>query len=391
MAKNKLNIGLIGKGFMGKAHSFAWSGVNRFFDTDFEPVLKVCAGTDIDSTRAFADTWGWEEATDDWNAIVERDDIDVVDIVSPTFTHDAIAIAAAESGKHVFCEKPAAVSYAKAKAMAEAANKAGVVHYLNHNYRRVPAVIMAKKLIDDGRIGEIFHWRGTYLQDWIIDPGFPLTWHFKKESAGGGPLYDLNSHSVDLARYLVGEIDAVTAVQKTFTSERPLPGEGAAAFSSGTGAAESKGAVTVDDASFMIAEFNNGSLGSFNASRMATGRKNWNDFEIYGSKGSLHWNFESMNELGFFDATKPAAEQGFTKISVTTGDHPYGNAWWAPGHIIGYENTFFHAVADFLKAVSEGGGLAPNLDDGASCIRVLEAAAKSSDEKRRVGIEEITA
>jgi predicted dehydrogenase len=389
MAKKKLNIGLIGKGFMGKAHSFAWRETGRFFDSGFEPVLKICAGTDADATRAFADVWGWEESTDDWRRIVEREDIDVVDIVSPTFTHDAIAIAAAERGKHIFCEKPAAITYAKAKAMAEAANRAGVLHYLNHNYRRVPAVAFARRLIEEGRIGEIFHWRGAYLQDWIIDPDFPLTWHFKKERAGGGPLYDLNSHLVDLARYLVGEIDAVTAVQKTYTAERPLPGEGAAAFSSGTGAAAAKGPVTVDDASFMIAEFAGGALGSFDASRMATGRKNWNDFEIYGSKGSLRWNFESMNELEFLDATRPAAEQGFTRISVTLGEHPYGSAWWAPGHIVGYENTFFHAVADFLKALEGGGALAPNLDDGAACIRVLEAAIRSGEERRRVEVAEI--
>ncbi|MDR2163612.1 MAG: Gfo/Idh/MocA family oxidoreductase [Clostridiales Family XIII bacterium] len=389
MAKKKINIGLIGTGFMGRAHSLAWLNVSRVFDTDFDPVLKVCFSRNPDLTREFTEKWGWETVTDDWRTIIERDDIDVIDISAPTFMHSEIAVAAAEAGKHIFCEKPAAVTYAQAKAMAEAAEKAGVVHYLNHNYRRVPAVTYAKHLIDDGRIGDIFHWRGTYLQDWVVDPNFPLTWHFKKELAGGGPLYDLNSHSVDLARYLVGEIDAVTAVQKTFVTERPLPGKRAATFTSGDEVSEEKGPVDIDDASFIIAEFERGTLGSFNSTRFATGRKNCNELEIYGNKGSLRWNFERMNELEFFDATRPAAEQGFKTISVTTGNHPYAGNWWGPGHIIGYENTFFHAAVDFLNAISDGGVLTPNLNDGVACIRVLEAAIKSSEEKRRVAVAEI--
>ncbi|MDR0518619.1 MAG: Gfo/Idh/MocA family oxidoreductase [Clostridiales Family XIII bacterium] len=389
MAKKKLNIGLIGKGFMGRAHSLAWANAGRIYDTEFEPVLKYCCGTQLAAAQEFAERQGWEKATDDWRDVTGSSDIDVVDIVAPTYVHSEIAIAAAKAGKHVFCEKPAAVTYAQAKAMAEAANEAGIVHYLNHNYRRVPAVAYAKQLIDEGRIGDIYHWRGAYLQDWVVDPDFPLTWHFKKEMAGGGPLFDLGSHSVDLARYLVGEIGAVTAVQKTFVSERPLPGEGAATFSSGGNASAEKGHVDIDDASFMIAEFENGALGSFDATRFANGRKNWNDFEIYGSKGSLRWNFESMNELYFFDATQPAVEQGFRRISVTSGEHPYAGSWWGPGHVLGYENAFFHAVYDFLRALSGDGKIAPNLNDGAACIKVLEAAIKSNAEKRRVEISEI--
>lgn len=386
--KKKINIALMGSGFMGKAHSFAWTLVNKFFDVPFEPVLKVNFGTDEDITKDFAEKWGFEEISMNWEETVNRPDIDIVDIVTPTYIHKDMAVAAAKAGKDIMCEKPAAINYAQAKEMAEAAKEAGAVNYLNHNYRRVPAVAYAKQLIDEGRLGEIYHWRGAYLQDWVMDPNFPLTWHFKKDLAGAGPLFDLSSHSIDLARYLIGEVEAVTAVNKTFVQERPLPGKYAATFSNGGEVNTEKGKVEVEDASFMIAEFENGALGSFDSTRFAGGRKNYNTFEVYGSKGALTFNFERMNELQYLDLTEPADEQGFKTILVTNFTHPYA-AWWAAGHGLGYENTFVHAVADFLKAVEKRDVIKPNFEDGAKIIRTLEAAELSSDEHKRVFVSEI--
>jgi predicted dehydrogenase len=343
----QVNVAIIGTGFMGKAHSNAWTNVSKFFNVGLTPVLKVACDSNGPAGSELARRWGWEESCDDWQDTVARKDIDIVDICVPTWLHHDIVMAAAKNGKQIFCEKPVALSYAEAKEMYEAAEQAGVLHYLNHNYRRAPAIAFAKKLIEEGKIGQIFHWRGTYLQDWISDPNFPLTWHLQKKFAGAGPHYDLNSHSVDLARYLVGDIKEVSAMLKTFVPERPLPGKDAGTFKAGTAAGE-KGTVTVDDAAFMLAEFENGALGSFEASRFANGRKNYNYFEIYGSKGSLAFNLERMNELQYLDLTNPADEQGFRTILVTNATHPYVGAWWPPGHIIGYEHEFTHAVSDFL-------------------------------------------
>lgn len=387
--KRKLNIALMGSGFMGKAHSNAWLLVNKFFDVDYEPVLKVNFGTDEELTREFAEKWGWEEISTNWQEVINRPDIDVVDIVTPTYIHKDMAVAAAKAGKAIFCEKPCAVTYDETKEMADAADQAGVLNYLNHNYRRVPAIAFAKQMIEEGKLGTIYHWRGAYLQDWVMDPNFPLTWHFKKDLAGGGPLFDLSSHSVDLARYLVGEIKAVTAVNKTFVKERPLPGQRAATFSAGGEVNSEKGPVEVEDASFMIAEFENGALGSFESTRFASGRKNYNTFEIYGSKGALTFNFERMNELEYLNLEDPADEQGFKTILVTNMTHPYAGAWWAAGHVIGYENTFVHAVADFLTALEKNEKIEPNFHDGEKIIRTLEAAALSSNEGRRVEVSEI--
>lgn len=387
--KKKLNIALMGSGFMGKAHSNAWLTVNKFFDVDFEPVFKVCFGTDEELTREFAEKWGWQEVSTNWQEVINRPDIDVVDIVTPTYIHKDMAVAAAKAGKHIFCEKPCAVSYEQTKEMAQAAQKAGVVNYLNHNYRRVPAIAFAKQLIEEGKLGTIYHWRGAYLQDWIMDPDFPLTWHFKKNLAGGGPLFDLSSHAVDLARYLIGEISAVTAVNKTFIKERPLPGQRAATFSSGGEVNSEKGEVEVEDASFMIAEFENGALGSFDSTRFASGRKNYNTFEVYGSKGALTFNFERMNELEFLNLEDPADEQGFKTLQVTNMSQPYAGAWWAPGHVLGYENTFVHAMADFMKAIAQGTQISPNFKDGEKIIQVLEAAELSSNKQQRVNVSDI--
>lgn len=384
----KINVAIIGTKFMGRAHSNAWSSVSKFFDLGLEPVMKVACGRDPEETADFAENWGWEFAETDWQKVVEREDVDVIDVSTPTYLHKDIVLAAAKNGKHIFCEKPMALSYAEAKEMFDAAEEAGIVHYLNHNYRRVPAIVFAKQLIEQGKIGTIYHWRGTYLQDWITDPEFSLTWHLQKQFAGAGPHYDLNSHSVDLARYLVGEVKAVSAMMKTFMAERPLSGEGAGTFKIGSGSSE-VGEVTVDDAAFMIAEFENGALGSFEASRFANGRKNYNYFEIYGSKGSLLFNLERMNELEFLSLDDPEDEQGFRTILATNDTHPYVEAWWPPGHIIGYEHEFTHAVADFLTAIEQGTKIEPNFSDGVKIMQVLEAAIQSANTGRKVTVSDI--
>ena len=387
--KKKLNIAIIGTKFMGKAHSNGWLQAAKFFDLPYEPVLKMVCARDTVSAEEFAKNWGYCDVEGDWRKAVESKDIDVIAICTPTGLHKEIAVAAANAGKHIFCEKPCALNYSEAAEMADAAEKAGVLHYLNHNYRRVPAIAFAKKLISEGKIGDIYHWRGAYLQDWIMDPEFPLIWQLEKNSAGAGPLYDLGSHNVDLARFLVGEITAVSATLKTFVKERPLPGAGAGSFASGTSVAESKGKVEIDDAAFMTIEFENGALGSIDTSRFAGGRKNYNYFEVYGSKGSLAFDLERLNELQVYCMDDPEEIQGFRTVPTTLGVHPYAAAWWPPAHIIGYEHTFAHAAKDFVEALNSDTKIEPNLVDGKKIMQVLEAGIISDREKRRVNVAEV--
>ena len=392
----ELNVAVIGLGFMGRAHSNAWAQLGKFFDIPFTVRLKCVAGRDEKKLKAFAEKWGYEEYTTDWRSLLSRDDIDVIDILTPPANHKEMAIAAVRAGKHVLCEKPCALTAADCEEMAAEAEKAGVVTYLNHNYRRVPAVALAKKMIDEGKLGTIYHWCGSYLQDWIMDEQFPRTWHLDKEKAGGGPLYDLGSHAVDLARYLVGEPAAVMAMTKTIVPMRPVPGEGAATFSAGESAGSSaEGApaaaellpVTVDDEAFLLLEFAGGALGSIGTSRFAAGRKNSNRFEVYGSKGAICFDLERMNELEYYDRTGGDVENGYQKILVTDAGQPYVGAWWPAGHIIGYEHTFVHAFYDFVTAVQNGGHVNPDFTDGAKILRVLEAAQQSAKEKKCVYIE----
>jgi predicted dehydrogenase len=371
---------------MGKAHSNAWANAPRFFEMSTKPVMKVAVGSTMESAQELANAWGWEEVSDDWQSVVGRDDIDIIDISVPTYLHHDIAVAAAKAGKHIFCEKPFALSVAQAQEMLDEALKANVVHYLNHNYRRCPAVMLAKKMIDEGEIGTIFHWRSTYLQDWIVDPDFPLTWHLQSDFAGGGAFYDLGTHSIDLSRFLVGEVKSVSAMLRTFIGERQLPGEGAATFTAGSGAAVETGEVTVDDAAFMVAELEGGVLGSYEVSRFAPGRKNYNRFEIYGSKGSIIFNLERMNELQLFLRDDPDYAQGFRTIMVTESVHPYLSAWWPPGHIIGYEHEFHHAVVDFMDAVENNKVIEPNFVDGLKEMQVIEAGKKSSETGQSVQV-----
>lgn len=390
MMKKTLNIAIIGMGFMGRAHSNAWSQLNKFFDTEYDICLKAVAGKNEERTRQFAKRWGYESYTTDWHTLLDREDIDVIDILTPTYLHKEMAVAAMKAGKHVICEKPCSLTWEECHEMAETAAKAGVVSYLNHNYRRVPAVALAKQMIEEGKLGTIYHYRGSYLQEWIMDENFPVTWQLKKETAGGGALYDLASHNVDLARYLVGEPVAVTAMLKTFVKERPEPGENSAVFSAGdTSGSQKKLPVTVDDAASLVLEFENGAMGSLEASRFATGKKNYNCFEIYGSKGALCFDLERMNELQYYDNTEPNAQRGYRTILVTEGEHPYVGAWWPQGHIIGYEHTFVHAFKEFVHAIAEGGSMTPDFNDGEQIIRTLQAAQISSREGRKVMLSEL--
>lgn len=385
MTSKTLNVAMIGYSFMGRAHTQAWRNAPLYFDVDAGAGLKVVCGRSEEPLKSFADRWGWQETETDWRRAVTREDIDIVDISTPTALHSEIAIAAAQAGKHIFCEKPFAIDSEQARAMLRAAEDAGVVHYLNHNYRRCPAIMLARKLIDDGEIGRIFHWRGAYLQSWIVDPNFPLTWQLQKEHAGAGPHFDLNSHSVDLARFLVGEIKSVSAMTSRFIPERPLPAVDATALQ-GTTEGGDRGPVTVEDAAFMLAEFENGALGSFEATRFAPGRKNLNSFEIYGSGGALAFNLERMNELEYFDENDPACAQGFRTIIATEPEHAYISGWWPPGHTIGYEHEFTHAVVDFLNAIAREEPITPNFDDGLKCMQVLEAGLESARTGRRIDL-----
>ncbi|MGI5830957.1 MAG: Gfo/Idh/MocA family protein [Thermoguttaceae bacterium] len=385
--KKKLNVAVMGTGFMGKVHCHMWQTVSKIFDLEYEPVLKSIFGTVESDVQSFKDRWGFESSSMDWQKTIESDDIDVVDIVAPNFIHKDMAIYAAEHGKNIICEKPCALSAADAKEMANAADKAGVLSYLNHNYRRIPAVSYARQLIQEGKLGDIYHYRGAYLQDWIMDPAFPLTWHLKKETAGGGPLFDLGSHNVDLARFLIGEIDSVMAEERTFIKKRPLPGAGAATFTAGKNVSTEMGDVTIDDAAFLLLNFQNGALGTSDVTRFAGGRRNYNYFEVYGSKGSLVWNLERLNELLYMDLTEPYELQGFKNIMVTAPNHPYTGKWWASGHIVGYASTFVNAAFDFLTALAKGTTVSPNFHDGAKIVAVLEAAEKSAKEGKRIKVE----
>jgi len=384
MAK-QINVGLIGYKFMGKAHSNAYKRVSFFFKEDITPVMKVICGRHEAPLRDAAEAWGWEEHDTSWENIVKRDDIDIVDISSPQITHRDIAVAAAEAGKHVLLEKPMAMNVQEAQEMLEAVKKAGVKHMISFNYRRVPAIGLAKRLIEEGKIGRIFHWRACYLQDWIVDEDFPLIWKLRKEIAGAGAHGDLNSHLIDMARYLVGEIKSVIGMKHTFIKERPLPDESDELQTMLTAqVGESMGEVTVDDTTSFLAEFENGAVGSFEATRFASGRKNYNSFEIYGSKGSLCFNFEDMNELWYFSREEADYTQGFRRILVTEECHPHISAWWPPGHIIGYEHTFVNQLADFLKCIAEDTMPEPNFYDGLRNQQVMDAVMESADKGAKV-------
>lgn len=367
---------------MGRAHSNAWKKASLFFDLPAEIILKAACGRHEATLKEFARKWGWQHTETDWKKLIARPDIDIVDIALPQHLHYEIAIAAAKEGKHIFCEKPLAMNSKQAAEMLQVCLDNKVKHYLNHNYRRTPAVAFAKQLIDAGRIGTIRHWRSAYQQDWIIDPAFPLTWQLKKETAQAGPQWDLNSHCVDLAHYLVGPISQVQALTTNFITERPLADEASSGNLTAAAVAGKTGTVSVEDAALMMVRFTNGAVGSFEATRFATGRKNKLSFEIYGSSGSITFDLERMNELQFYDATELDATRGFKTILVTEAVHPYIKNWWPAGHIIGYEHSFVHAVADFISAVENDTEIAPNFHDGLQVLEVLEAGIEAAETGR---------
>jgi len=380
----QLNIGIAGYKFMGRAHSNAWLKAPLFFDIPARPVLKVACGRHEASLKEFADKWGWEQTETDWKKLVARPDIDIIDIALPQNLHYEMAMAAAKEGKHIFCEKPLAMNLKQAEEMLKVCEDNKVKHYLNHNYRRTPAISYAKQMILDGKIGRIFHWRCAYQQDWIVDPNFPLTWQLKKETAQAGPQWDLNSHAVDLAHYLVGEISSVSCLTANFIKERPLADEATTGSLKAGVVGTEKGEVTVEDAALMMVQFKNGAVGSFEATRFATGRKNGLTFEIYGSKGSLTFNLERMNELEYYSLKDEEGTQGFRTIQTTEAVHPYAGNWWPAGHIIGYEHSFVHAVADFITAVEENKTIEPNFYDGVKITEVLDAGLRSAEEKKQI-------
>ncbi|HEV8368294.1 MAG TPA: Gfo/Idh/MocA family oxidoreductase [Pyrinomonadaceae bacterium] len=364
----KLNIAMIGYGFMGRAHSNAWRQVRSFFDVPFEPVLKVICGRNESEVKKVAERFGWQKYSTSWEDVVTRSDIDVVDICSPGYTHAPITLAAAQAKKILFCEKPLANSLEEAEQMLDAARSNNCVHMICHNYRRAPAVALARQLINAGEIGNIYHYRATYLQEWLRNPEFPTRWRLDKTKAGSGALGDLFSHSSDLARYLVGEITEVSALLNTFVTQRLSPGS------------EEMAEVDVDDAALSIVKFENGAIGTIEATRYATGRKNFNRFEINGSAGSVAFNLERMNELEFYSDVGP--DSGFKTIQVTDKAHPYIEGWWPPGHIIGYEHTFTHTVLELLNALSEQRLPVPNFEDGVKNQRILDAVERSAVSKQ---------
>lgn len=369
---------------MGRAHSNAWLKAPLFFDVAAKPVLKAACGRHEASLKEFAQRWGWQETETDWKKLISRADIDVIDIALPQHLHYEIAIAAAKEGKHIFCEKPLAMSVKQAEEMLKVCEDNKVVHYLNHNYRRVPAIALAKKMIDDGLLGKLFHWRAAYQQDWIVDPEFPLTWQLRKETAQAGPQWDLNSHCVDLAHYLIGPVASVMGMFTNFITERPLANEASTGNLHAEVMGTSRGQVTVEDAALMMVQFTNGAIGSFEATRFATGRKNKLSFEIYGSKGSITFDLERMNELMFFSLEDANETQGYRKIIATEAEHLYIKNWWPPGHIIGYEHPFVHAVIDFIDAVENKKTISPNFSDGLNIIKVLEAGLLSAQNKQQI-------
>ncbi|MGA4544293.1 Gfo/Idh/MocA family protein [Uniformispora flossi] len=386
-ARPPLGIGMVGHAFMGRVHSHAWRSVDAFFDLPLRPEMRVVAGRDATRVEAAAARLGWAEASTDWRELLDRDDIALIDICTQGSSHAEIAIAALEAGKHVLCEKPLANSPAQAEAMARAAAKAaghGVLAMVGFNYRRVPALSLARSLVAEGRLGTIRHVRARYLQDWIVDPQHPLVWRLVREQAGSGALGDIGAHIIDLAEFLTGDhITGVSAITETFVRERPLGVAatgigGRAGEGGGTGSGTGTGTVTVDDAAIFLARTTGGALATFEATRFASGRKNALSIELNGSRGSVAFDFEAMNELWFHDHEDLPATAGFRRIPVTEPTHPYTAAWWPPGHGLGYEHSFTHQARDLIEAIASGTAPEPSFDDGLRVQRVLAAVETSA-------------
>ena len=366
-------VAMIGHAFMGAAHSQAWRNVHRFFDVGLTPQMSVLVGRDATRTAEAGETLGWQRTATDWREVVTSDEVDIVDICTPGDTHAEIALAALAAGKHVLCEKPLANTVAEADLMAEAAQRAahdGVRSMVGFTYRRVPAVSLMREMIAEGAVGTIRHIRGTYLQDWLVDPASPLVWRLQADKAGSGALGDIGAHILDLAQFTTGQrITGVAAQTETFVTERPLPDD-----------PSRSGAVTVDDAMVALARTDGGALCTFEATRFATGRRNRIGLEVNGSHGSLAFNFEDMNVLEHYDPSD-GDRSGFRRIQVTEPTHPYIAAWWPTGHGLGYEHGFVHQARDFLTAIAEGSDPTPSFTDGAQIQHLLGAIEQSAGQQ----------
>ena len=377
--KPQLRVAMVGYGFMGAAHSQGWRVAPRFFELEADPVMSVIVGRDAGRVEEAREKFGWERAETDWRRVIADPEIDVVDICSPGDSHAEIAIAALDAGKHVLCEKPLANTVEEAERMVAAAERAaarGIRSMVGFSYRRVPAIGFARALIAEGRLGEIRQTRAEYLQDWLVDENGPMTWRLDKALAGSGSLGDIGAHAIDMIQYLTGStVESVSGTLATFVTERPLLGEGRGL--SGT-ASDERGRVTVDDAAWFTGRLSSGAIGSFEATRYATGRKNAFRIEISGNRGAIAFDMESMNELQFYDATAPAGEQGFKRILVTEPEHPYMANWWPSGHLIGYEHAFSHEIRDFVGDIAAGRDPEPSFADGLQVQRVLDAVEQSA-------------
>jgi predicted dehydrogenase len=365
-----LNIGMIGYGFMGRAHSNAYRKVNNFFELEYRPVLKAVCARDAEKAKAFANTWGYESVETDWKKLLARKDIDAVDICTPNNMHKEIAIAAAEAGKAILCEKPLAMNTAEGEEMCRAVEKAKVPNIVWYNYRRVPAVTFAKQIIDSGKLGKIFHYRANFLQDWTISADLPQggagLWRLDAAAAGSGVTGDLLAHCIDTALWLNGGISNVTAMTETFIKERKH---------NLTGKVEKVG---IDDACAFLCHFGNGSLGLFESTRYARGHKALYTFEINGEKGSIKWDLHDLHRLQWFDHSTESSLRGWSSIHVTDGEHPYMGKWWVPGLAIGYEHSFVHQVADFLEGFAKGQQVSPTFRDALETQKVCDAVLNSA-------------
>ncbi|MCI2424199.1 Gfo/Idh/MocA family oxidoreductase [Saccharopolyspora sp. K220] len=361
---------MIGYAFMGRVHSHAWRSAGRFFELPLDVRMSVLCGRDAQAAGAAAETLGWSSVETDWRRVVDSDEVQLVDICTPGASHAEIAIAALAAGKHVLCEKPLGNTVEEAREMVLAARQAaqtGVLAMVGFNYRRLPAATFARRLVEQGRIGTVRHVRAQYLQDFVADPAFPLVWRLRRDQAGSGALGDIGSHIVDLAQFITGEtISSVSGTTETFVRNRPLP--------DGSG----EGEVTVDDAAVFLARMSGGGLATFEATRFATGRKNALRIEINGSRGSLAFDLERLNELEFHDATEDSATAGFRRILVTEPEHPYLEGWWPPGHGLGYEHSFTHEIKDLVEALAAGAQPRPSFVDGLRVQLVLDAVERSA-------------
>ncbi|PHP51328.1 Gfo/Idh/MocA family protein [Actinomyces ruminis] len=379
-ARGRLNVAIVGAGFMGRAHSNAWRQAPKFFDLPLDVSMAVLCRADSARAQEAAELLGWESSESDWRNLLTRDDVDLIDICVPGALHADIAVAALNAGKHVLCEKPLANTVEQAEAMAEAAQRAaarGVQSMVGFSYRRAPAIALARRMVVEGKIGRIQQIRAGYRQDFIVDPNEPLSWRLEKDKAGSGALGDIGAHLIDLCQYLADDtITEVSGTLETFVKRRPLaaPGSGLG----GRQAAEGYGDVTVDDAAWFLGRMSQGTVASFEATRFATGRKNELTIEVSGSAGALRWNLEDYNVLEYYDGSEPAVESGFRRILATEPDTPYYHAWWPTGHVIGWEHGFTHQVVDLVNAIASGESPRPTFAEGLSVQRVLAAVERSA-------------